>query len=202
MFNSAFEASRAACLEGAKEAVARTSAVLNDPQRDCMWATIWECWENIWNSIKDDCRRIVVVLLMESVDDLMKIGATALMVVLRNDDSQPLEASFTPKFQVTFSSFKVSTTINEIFLHKSQEQANVNQMIILSNVQSNIIESMRDSYPRAFASDSYVERIKHDMAKNWNMSQQYFQTELPVHLIQPKGLESCTGVDNEGSSTL
>ncbi|CAE6526324.1 unnamed protein product [Rhizoctonia solani] len=137
VFNAAFVASKSAALVSAKAVVARTSASMKNDKREKMW----------------------VGLMKQSVEDVVGVGATAIVAAVEHDQSGCLRASITP------------------VAHASPEQPVKN--ITLADIQNNIIKFIRASYPQTF--ESYITSIQEDMAQAWNMSQIYFQDHLPSY---------------------
>ncbi|KAG8712791.1 hypothetical protein FRC11_014191 [Ceratobasidium sp. 423] len=167
VFNAAFVAAKNEALLGAQDVVARTSPSMDNRKREEMWELIWDRWEEIWSSFEDHSRDTVVGLMKQSVEDMVRVGATAIVAAVENDQSRCLQTTITPISHTTLEQIGKKTTLGDI--------------------QNNIIKFIRDSYPQTF--DSYITSIQEDMTQAWNMSQEYFQTLLPPS--NPKVHSNC-----------
>ncbi|KDN41346.1 hypothetical protein RSAG8_07461, partial [Rhizoctonia solani AG-8 WAC10335] len=79
VFNAAFLAAKGAALVSAKAVVARTSASMKNDKREKMWGLIWE-----------------LGLMKQSVEDVVGVGATAIVAAVEHDQTGCLRASITP----------------------------------------------------------------------------------------------------------
>ncbi|CAE6467244.1 unnamed protein product [Rhizoctonia solani] len=156
IFNAAFVAAKEAALLGVKDVVTRTSPGMHNNKRENMWVLIWDRWDEIWGSFEDRSRDTVVGLMKKSIEDIVRVGAAAIVAAVESDDSRSIQASITPV----------------------ADAKRVGKKITLSYIQNNIIKFIRASYPQA--SESYITSIQEDMAQAWNLSQQYFETIIPL----------------------
>ncbi|CEL61148.1 hypothetical protein RSOLAG1IB_09790 [Rhizoctonia solani AG-1 IB] len=101
IFNAAFVAAKEASLLAVKDVVARTSPGMHNSERESMWTLIWDRWDEIWGSFEDESRETIVRLMKQSIEDIVGVGAKAIVDAVEKDESKGIQASITPVSDVS-----------------------------------------------------------------------------------------------------
>ncbi|QRV95305.1 hypothetical protein RhiJN_23323 [Ceratobasidium sp. AG-Ba] len=92
MFDRVFEAAREAALRAAKDAIRRTSPILNDYKRDDMWKLVFDVWDDVWTATKLHARGKVVSLIDTSLEDLVDWVTDEMVDELGNSSIEKIKA--------------------------------------------------------------------------------------------------------------